>query len=382
MLLLDVDKANEKIVIDVVRMEDGADVYRLTLPYVGGKRVREAFKARLFPGKKGYWDSKAKQWVTSNDAITLDELVKLIESNTSGKAEVKPEINYRREEDYEVKTGPARNAMNIKWSIGKVTYMGSEYYTALVFNEATVERILGRDINNWSDVKRPDAKILAETFANLPRSPSWMKANDYNIKVLLTVRDDFRGGPRYVYAGGFCFLGRKTGGAPIPQGDRPDLFKYGVVLTWLQNSNAVPGLLTLDDDEDDIDFVRARRRRNAQKAEDEMEEDKIVVKTKAVVNIKDMPGKKVPANGMYMGRRNNRAGLKQSFFANPFPLKSERQRRSVVSQYEDYFYDTLMKDPKFESEIKKLLNYEYLVCYCAPKPCHCDIVLDYIKRTY
>ena len=259
--------------------------------------------------------------------------------------------------------------------------MGDEYYTALVFNEATAEQILGRDINSWSDIKRPDAKILAETFADLPRSPSWMKADDYNIKVLIALRDDIRGS-KYVYAGGFCFLGRKTGGSPISQGDRPNLFKYGVILTWLQNSSSVPGLLTRYSEDDEVDLER-QRRRISQKASPEPDaNDKLIVKTKAVINIKDLPGNKIPANSTYMGRRNNRAGLKQSFFHNPFPLNSEGQRKSVVEKYKHYFYGSLIDDPKFDSEIRKLLDYEYLVCYCAPKPCHCDIVLDYIIDTF
>ena len=104
MQLIEVNRDADKIAIDVVRMEDGTEVYRLTVPYRGGKSIREAFKERLFPGKKGYWDSRAKQWVTSNDAINLEELIAMIQDNIKGN--VKPEINYRDESNYEVKSGP------------------------------------------------------------------------------------------------------------------------------------------------------------------------------------------------------------------------------------------------------------------------------------
>lgn len=76
-------------------------------------------------------------------------------------------------------------------------------------------------------------------------------------------------------------------------------------------------------------------------------------------------------NDVYIGR--------PSPLGNPFPMKSEKDRDSVVQQFRIYFIDRLLaRDPEIEKAFKKLQPDNNLVCFCAPKACHGDI----IKKLY
>jgi uncharacterized protein DUF4326 len=85
--------------------------------------------------------------------------------------------------------------------------------------------------------------------------------------------------------------------------------------------------------------------------------------------------KKHGARGIYVGR--------PSPLGNPFPLQCEEQRAAVICDYEDWLAEQLL-DPSSpaSSEIHRLAALARkqdicLVCFCAPKACHADI----IKRT-
>ena len=57
-------------------------------------------------------------------------------------------------------------------------------------------------------------------------------------------------------------------------------------------------------------------------------------------------------------------------WGNPFPMRSEAERDSVISQFEDY----LMSSPDLLAQIGELRGKD-LVCFCAPRACHADILL-------
>jgi hypothetical protein len=85
--------------------------------------------------------------------------------------------------------------------------------------------------------------------------------------------------------------------------------------------------------------------------------------------------KKHGARGIYVGR--------PSPLGNPFPLHCEAERVAVISDYEDWFAEQLL-DPRSAASIEMsrlvaLVRKQdiCLVCWCAPKACHADIV----KRT-
>ncbi len=85
--------------------------------------------------------------------------------------------------------------------------------------------------------------------------------------------------------------------------------------------------------------------------------------------------KKQGARGIYVGR--------PSPLGNPFPLQREADRAAVIHDYEDWLAEQLL-DPRSAASIEihwlaALARKQdlCLVCWCAPKACHADI----IKRT-
>jgi hypothetical protein len=85
--------------------------------------------------------------------------------------------------------------------------------------------------------------------------------------------------------------------------------------------------------------------------------------------------KKHGARGIYVGR--------PSPLGNPFPMQGEAERAAVIQAYEDWLAEQLL-DPSSPAsrEIHRLAELARkldlcLVCFCAPKACHADI----IKRT-
>ncbi len=81
------------------------------------------------------------------------------------------------------------------------------------------------------------------------------------------------------------------------------------------------------------------------------------------------------ARGIYVGR--------PSPLGSPFPLHREAERASVIRDYEEWLAEQLL-DPRSAASIElhrlAALAREQdicLVCWCAPKACHADI----IKRT-
>jgi hypothetical protein len=85
--------------------------------------------------------------------------------------------------------------------------------------------------------------------------------------------------------------------------------------------------------------------------------------------------KKHGASGIYVGR--------PSPLGNPFAMQGEAQRAAVIRAYEDWLAEQVL-DPSGPAsrEIHRLAELARnqdlcLVCFCAPKACHADI----IKRT-
>jgi hypothetical protein len=81
------------------------------------------------------------------------------------------------------------------------------------------------------------------------------------------------------------------------------------------------------------------------------------------------------ARGVYVGR--------SSPLGNPFAMQGEATRAAVIRDYADWLAEQLL-DPSSPAsrEIHRLAELArkqdlYLVCWCAPKACHADI----IKRT-
>jgi hypothetical protein len=81
-----------------------------------------------------------------------------------------------------------------------------------------------------------------------------------------------------------------------------------------------------------------------------------------------------PAGAVYIGRAMPRFGLRESKWVNPFKLRhgaTYEERKEAIARYERHLYDSRLIDDVHE------LRGKDLVCWCAPSPCHGDVLLHY-----
>lgn len=89
-----------------------------------------------------------------------------------------------------------------------------------------------------------------------------------------------------------------------------------------------------------------------------------------VLNIRNLPEHKIPEGAVYCGRGNSYFNLPDSKWANHFTVE-ELGRDGAVSAYNKWFELSAGSSYHDVSELKG----KDLVCWCAPKSCHCDILL-------
>lgn len=97
-------------------------------------------------------------------------------------------------------------------------------------------------------------------------------------------------------------------------------------------------------------------------------------------------------NKVYIGRRNKELKLNRSPLANPFSINIDGDRETVIKKFRawlDKSIEAVEKQDKNLPEVRELarlvrmhLNEEdiHLVCYCAPKDCHGDVIKEYIVK--
>jgi hypothetical protein len=88
----------------------------------------------------------------------------------------------------------------------------------------------------------------------------------------------------------------------------------------------------------------------------------------------------LPPNSVYVGRHENdrrRGGgvrFKRSKWANKFPIPqsaTDDERRVVIAQYRAW----LLLQPELMAALPELRGKD-LICWCAKKPCHADVLLE------
>jgi hypothetical protein len=94
-----------------------------------------------------------------------------------------------------------------------------------------------------------------------------------------------------------------------------------------------------------------------------------------VLNIKSCPGRSVPAGAVYIGNAVYRGPyrLPGSKWGNPFKLTVRNNAEAhavVVAQYRQWLCD----QPDLMAALSELRGHD-LVCWCAPLPCHGDVLL-------
>lgn len=76
-------------------------------------------------------------------------------------------------------------------------------------------------------------------------------------------------------------------------------------------------------------------------------------------------------HGLYVGR--------PSKFGNPFAMRSEAEREVVIEKYRSWFIERL-NDREFALDALELRDATALVCWCAPLPCHADVLEEFVNQ--
>ena len=83
---------------------------------------------------------------------------------------------------------------------------------------------------------------------------------------------------------------------------------------------------------------------------------------------------KVPSPSViYIGRANARFGLKASIWANPFKV-DDHGRDAALARYREYITQRIESEPE-RYDLAQLRG-KTLACWCAPEPCHGDVLAE------
>ena len=75
---------------------------------------------------------------------------------------------------------------------------------------------------------------------------------------------------------------------------------------------------------------------------------------------------KIPSDAIYVGR--------PSKWGNPFKIGRDGNRKEVIEKYRRW-----IEHVDFLEDISELTGKD-LVCWCAPLPCHADVLLELANR--
>ncbi len=97
-----------------------------------------------------------------------------------------------------------------------------------------------------------------------------------------------------------------------------------------------------------------------------------------LINIKQRT-RTPPKNTFYIGRG--------SLFGNPYKISSTLGRKQVIECFTEFWYDDLIHQIEIQEKLYEmidLLNQRedvYLSCFCAPLPCHGDVIKSTLEST-
>jgi hypothetical protein len=104
------------------------------------------------------------------------------------------------------------------------------------------------------------------------------------------------------------------------------------------------------------------------KSYDEALEDSPLRPLKTKPKVWNRNDKTKPANAQYVGR--------PSVWGNPYPLKKEEDRELVLARFRVYAENKLKNEPDWLEPLRG----KDLVCFCAPKLCHADVLLELANK--
>jgi hypothetical protein len=76
----------------------------------------------------------------------------------------------------------------------------------------------------------------------------------------------------------------------------------------------------------------------------------------------------IPPNAVYVGR--------PTIYGNPFAISRGSTREQVVTAHKELILSIIESNPGFLDQLKADLAGRDLICFCAPLPCHADILLE------
>ncbi len=91
------------------------------------------------------------------------------------------------------------------------------------------------------------------------------------------------------------------------------------------------------------------------------------------------------SENVYIGRRGvvfinkERYPPKDSIWCNPFKIGKDGNRDEVIQKYETYIRKKIENDHSLQEELKKLKG-KCLGCWCAPEPCHGNVLLKIVNE--
>ena len=69
------------------------------------------------------------------------------------------------------------------------------------------------------------------------------------------------------------------------------------------------------------------------------------------------------------------------YFGNPFGVGIDGNREECIQKYREYFHRKLLVDNTFAKRIHELKD-KTLGCFCKPKPCHGDVIAEYLDASH
>ena len=80
---------------------------------------------------------------------------------------------------------------------------------------------------------------------------------------------------------------------------------------------------------------------------------------------------------VYIGRRGQ--GL-DGYFGNPYrqDVDAANNRDTMVAAFKTYFLARVAADPEYRRRVLELKG-KILGCYCAPRPCHGDVIVEWLE---
>ena len=66
-------------------------------------------------------------------------------------------------------------------------------------------------------------------------------------------------------------------------------------------------------------------------------------------------------------------------FGNPFEIGKHGDRAEVIEKFRHYFYHRIKTDEQFKKDVLQLRG-KHLLCWCAPLPCHGEVIREWLEQ--